>query len=200
MQIGTGRSSFGDVVKFNFTTSPIERSITMNYYKTEKINDSLTAIKSRTGEIMYLAEGRDHAALIDTCVGVGHLKGLVDNLTDRPVTVLLTHGQIDHAMGAPEFEKVYMNEKDREIYRGMCPVEARRGYIRNGIGEKADQIPESEFVPANPDYPFLSLEDGMVFDLGGLHIEAYEFPGHTPGKYGISDPGDADPDSGRRLQ
>lgn len=32
-----------------------------------------------------------------------------------------------------------------------------------------------------PDKQFLPLEDGMTFDLGGIHIEAYALPGHTPG-------------------
>lgn len=45
----------------------------MNYYTTEKINDNLTMIRSLSGELLYLAEDAERAALIDTCVGVGHL-------------------------------------------------------------------------------------------------------------------------------
>ena len=68
----------------------------MNYYTTEKINDNLTMIRSLSGELLYLAEGAERAVLIDTCVGVGHLKAFVDNLTDKPLIVLLTHGHMDH--------------------------------------------------------------------------------------------------------
>jgi len=44
-------------------------------------------------------------------VGVGHLKDLVSGLTDKPLTVLLTHGHVDHANGAPEFDTVLLNEQ-----------------------------------------------------------------------------------------
>lgn len=153
----------------------------MEYFTAVKVNDLLTAIRSRTGEILYLAEGKDRAALIDTCVGVGHLKDFVEKLTDKPITVLLTHGHIDHAMGAPEFQEVYLNAKDLPLYREMCPVEDRKGYVKAGLGDEAGRIADADYVPAVPDYPFRKLEDGMNFDLGDLHIEAYEFPGHTPG-------------------
>lgn len=154
----------------------------MDYYTGEKVTDRITAIKSLTGEIMYLAEGDDKAVLIDTCVGVGHLRQFAEALTDKPVTVLLSHGHIDHAMGAPEFEEVYMNRKDIPLYVSQCMLEERKGYIAAGIGEKAmSGIGEGDYVPSSPGQRFQALEDGMKFDLGGLHIAAYEFPGHTKG-------------------
>ncbi|MFJ5760653.1 MBL fold metallo-hydrolase [Neobacillus sp. NPDC093182] len=57
-----------------------------------------------TGELMYLVEGTVRAALIDTGTGVGDLKAYIDNLTDKPYFVMLTHGHVDHAMGAPAFD------------------------------------------------------------------------------------------------
>lgn len=36
--------------------------------------------------------------------------------TDKPVIVLVTHGHVDHAMGAAEFENVYMSHEDDYIY------------------------------------------------------------------------------------
>ena len=35
----------------------------MEYYSTEKINDHLTVIRSLTGELLYLAEGQEKAAI-----------------------------------------------------------------------------------------------------------------------------------------
>ena len=49
------------------------------YYKAEKVTDFITAIRSLTGEILYLIEGKNKAALIDTCLGVGHLKDFVES-------------------------------------------------------------------------------------------------------------------------
>lgn len=154
----------------------------MNFYTSEKVTDHITAIRSLSGEIMYLIEGGEKAVLIDTCVGVGHLRQIVEKLTDKPVTVLISHGHIDHAMGAPEFDRVYMNRKDIPLYQSQCAVEERKGYVAAGIGpEAAAGILTEEYVAARPEYPFEELKDGMVFNLGGLHIESYEFVGHTKG-------------------
>ncbi|MDO4286040.1 MAG: MBL fold metallo-hydrolase [Eubacteriales bacterium] len=153
----------------------------MNFYRSEKVTGTVTAIYSLTGEILYLVEGEKEAVLIDTCIGIGHLRDFVEWLTAKPLRVLLTHGHVDHAMGAPEFERVYLNLRDRELYQRQSSLEERRGYLRAGLGEAADQWKESDFVPQERDKEFLPLSDGMVFALGGVTIEAYEMPGHTKG-------------------
>jgi glyoxylase-like metal-dependent hydrolase (beta-lactamase superfamily II) len=153
----------------------------MKYYTNEKITEHVTAIRSISGEIMYLIEGNEKAVLLDTCLGVGHLHEFVTALTEKPITVLLSHGHLDHAMGAPEFEEVYMNPADIPLYQSQCSLEARKGYIAGNIGDKIGEIKEDEYVIPTPDYPFQELKEGMVFDLGDIHIEVYGLPGHTKG-------------------
>ena len=92
----------------------------MQFYEYEAINDSMTVIRSMTGELLYLIEGTKKAVLIDTCAGVGHLRDVVEGLTDKPLAVLLTHGHVDHAPGAAEFDEVYMNRKDLDLYKKHC--------------------------------------------------------------------------------
>lgn len=70
-----------------------------NYYQVEKVNQHVLAIKSLGGEFVYLILGKKRALLIDTCVGIGHLRQFVESLTDLPITVALSHGHVDHAMG-----------------------------------------------------------------------------------------------------
>ena len=80
---------------------------------------------------------------------------------------------IDHALGAPEFERVYMNHKDIGLYQAQCPLPERKGYMQMGLApEVFAGIEEKDFVPPTPDYQFLPLEDGMIFDLGDVTIEA----------------------------
>lgn len=153
----------------------------MDYFSAERINDRLTVIRSKSGELLYLAQGSERAVLMDTCIGLGSLKTLVERLTEKPVTVLVSHGHIDHAMGAPEFDLAYMNQEDISLYQSQCSVAQRRGYAGAGLGAAAGQIPEEEFIASAPDYAFADLRDGMCFDLGGLHVDAYAFPGHTRG-------------------
>ena len=152
----------------------------VEFYRSEKIDEHMTAIRSMTGEIMYLVAGEEKAILIDTCLGVGHLRKFVENLTSLPITVLLTHGHVDHALGAPEFDEVYMNPADNEVYEKMSPLEERIGYIKANLGGKLPDFTEEDYVqPAPAD--FKELKDGQIFDLGGRYIEVYALPGHTHG-------------------
>ena len=152
----------------------------IQYYSAEKLNTHMTAIRSLTGEIMYLIEGKEKAVLVDTCLGVGHLRRFVETLTEKPITVILTHGHVDHALGAPEFDEVYMNSADKAIYEAMSPLEERKGYIQANLGGKLPDFAEDDYVqPAPAD--FRELKDGQVFDLGGIHAEVYALPGHTRG-------------------
>ena len=48
---------------------------------------------------MYLLIGNERALLIDSGYGKIDLKGIVARLTDKPVTLMLTHGHLDHASG-----------------------------------------------------------------------------------------------------
>lgn len=153
----------------------------MQYYRPEKINENITVLRSMCGELLYLIEGGEKAILIDTGEGVGHLRRLVESLTDKPVTVLVSHGHVDHAPGAAEYDTVYMNEKDIPIYRRMCTMEERKGYLQACMGPRYPELTEEDFTAPDPDKAFLPLHGGMIFDIGGFHIEVCDFPGHTPG-------------------
>lgn len=153
----------------------------MKFYDCEKINESMTVIRSKTGELLYLIEGTKQAALIDTCVGAGHLRDVVESLTDKPIIVLLTHGHVDHAPGAAEFDEVYLNLQDLDLYKRHCRLEERKGYLQAGMGAEFDTLCETDFVSEEPEKVFHDLQDGEVFDLGGIHVEAIAFPGHTKG-------------------
>ncbi|MCD8300763.1 MAG: MBL fold metallo-hydrolase, partial [Clostridiales bacterium] len=119
------------------------------------------------------------AALLDTGSGIGSLKTCVDRLTDKPVIVLLTHGHVDHAMGTAEFDMVYMNRRDDYIYLPHSDYRFRCAGLSlcdEGVG-----VSEADLIPAADVNTFHNLKEGMAFDLGGVHIEAYACPGHTRG-------------------
>ncbi|WP_164860140.1 MBL fold metallo-hydrolase [Actinomyces wuliandei] len=64
---------------------------------------------------MHLVTGRQRALLVDTGYGVGDLAALVTSLTDLPLTVVLTHGHIDHAFGASGLTDVHMHPADLPV-------------------------------------------------------------------------------------
>lgn len=151
------------------------------FYTAEKITDHMDAVRSRTGEIMYLIRGTERAVLADTCLGVGNIRSVVERMTDLPLTVILTHGHVDHAMGAPLFENVYMNVEDRRVYLAHSALDIRQGYLEAGLGAEPGSFKDAEYVPVRePDF-IQPLKDGDTFDLGGIHVEAYTLAGHTPG-------------------
>lgn len=153
-------------------------------FRIEKVTDEITRIYGFCTELMYLIEGKNKCALIDTGSGFGSLKRVVDRLTDKPVVVLLTHGHTDHAMGASEFDEVYMNHEDDFIYA----KHGDNGFRLSGIemSDIKDIFNEQEdYIPTADVNSFKDLEDGMVFDLGGLTIECISMAGHTKGSMAI---------------
>ena len=148
-------------------------------FRTEKLTGRITRIHAFCGEIMYLVEGADRAALIDTGSGIGDLKKCVDHLTDKPCIVLLTHGHVDHAMGAAQFDPVYMNFRDEHIFRQHATQDFREESLQTLVPPY--QADASDLQPSPDPGSFRDLEEGDRFDLGGITVEVYACPGHTPG-------------------
>ena len=132
-----------------------------------------TRITDRLGVLMYLVEGEERAVLIDSGFGVGDLAGFVKALSDKPVTVLLTHGHLDHAFGAAAFDDVRMSPLD-------APVLRAHQILSEGVLQEA-RAQGRLTVPAPDPQAFGVLSDGEVFNLGDLHVRSLAVPGHTPG-------------------
>lgn len=72
----------------------------------------------------YLLLGRDRALLLDTGLGVGGLRREVEALTDRPVTVTLTHVHWDHIGGCGQFEPPAVHAAEADWLRHFPLPEA----------------------------------------------------------------------------
>ena len=154
----------------------------MVVFHSEKISDRITRIYGvfgDTGEQMYLVEGAERAALIDTGSGVGDLKGHIMSLSKLPVVVLLSHGHVDHGMGTPQFQEIYMSHLDKEIYRAHNSLEMRKSALSSSA--KFTALEEEDFLLEDDPDRFSDLRNGARFDLGGVTVEAVSCAGHTPG-------------------
>lgn len=155
----------------------------MEFFKSKKLNNHLTLITTLTAENLFLIEGRDQAILVDTSEGAGNLKDFVEKLTSKPLTVVLTHGHIDHAMGAAAFDKVYMNPADQGVYERMSDIPQRKEYLAMSVpSDQRAAVANLPMLDADgAEQKFLPLNDGETFDLGGITVQAYSVAGHTPG-------------------
>ena len=148
-------------------------------FKTEKVTARITRIFAFNSELVYLVEGEDRAVLIDTGSGFGSLRECVDKLTDKPVTVLLTHGHTDHALGSAEFDEVYISPLESLSYAIHSEMTFRR---KSGqMWPEFCSLCDDQIVPAMPFEKMKPLHEGDVFDLGGISVEVFDCAGHTPG-------------------
>jgi glyoxylase-like metal-dependent hydrolase (beta-lactamase superfamily II) len=133
--------------------------------------------------ISYLVLGEERAALVDTGNGIGDLKGLVDELTDLPVTVVNTHAHGDHIGQNHAFNEVaiYDTPFSREREREGRSIESMAHFLEEGMVWKP--LPEG-FDPATYNVPPFRvtrwLENGDRIDIGGRRLEVIHTPGHSP--------------------
>ena len=145
---------------------------------------------------MFLLIGSERALLIDCGMGIGDLRGAVEMLTDKPVTVVLSHGHVDHTGNARQFPEVWLHPADQGCHIPEA-LSWRKGDVEHIARRQKDCIgsPYTMFhlypydievdlrEPTEPMPIVRDLTDGMEFDLGGGRIvTAYHCPGHTAGE------------------
>lgn len=152
----------------------------MGYFKSEKVSPSITKITDAAQVFSYLVEGSEKAMLIDSGIGLGNIREYAETLTDKPLSLILTHGHSDHAGGAAWFDKVYLSEADWELVSYHATMDMKYGYVEFMLGEAYKDVKKEDFCPERLE-GFLPLSNGQVFDLGGVTLEAVAVPGHTQG-------------------
>ena len=128
-------------------------------YEIIKINDNTWRIEDNQHVRFFLLTGSNEALLIDSGMDVHNAKELVEELTDLPIKLLVTHADRDHTGSNSEFDTFYMH-----------PSEASNYY--------KTQKSSGDFTP---------IAEGDVLDLGGRPLEIIALPGHTPGSIAVLD-------------
>ena len=113
----------------------------------------------------------DHIWLLnDHDDGTGYLVTGTDK--DLPLMLVNTHGHFDHTYGNLYFDKAYIHPADIGIANAYFKAD---GFVQ--------MMKESGRKPAE----FEPILEGTVIDLGGIELEIYETPGHTPGSIVLLD-------------
>lgn len=144
---------------------------------------------------MFLLTGKTRAVLIDCGYGGIDLPAIIRTVTDLPVTVICTHGHIDHAFGSWMFEDVYLHPDDIEVYKehGSRSMQEKSWARTDMRMLKFYKIPEETFAAqrkravSHEPGSVKMLEDAQRFDLGGRTLQVLHMPGHTKGSVLVYD-------------
>lgn len=151
----------------------------MVHFTEEIITNHISRIHGLGDACMYFIKGSEKGILVDTAYGVGDLKGFIESIYDKPYDVVITHGHADHANGVNQWDKVYMNHIDIDLFKIKTDIGLRRTMLKRTV-PNIDEYPDSDFH-VGFDGEWLELEDNHVFDLGDIHVKAIYAPGHTQG-------------------
>lgn len=146
---------------------------------------------------IFLLIGSEKAMVIDCGMGIGDLRGAIEQITDKPLICVISHGHVDHTGNARQFDEIWIHPKDAD--KPIPQSLERRKFDTERIARRQKGCIGAPFTMFNL-YPYdidtdltdgqdekmpviHDLCDGMQFDLGGGRIvTAYECPGHSPGE------------------
>jgi glyoxylase-like metal-dependent hydrolase (beta-lactamase superfamily II) len=156
-----------------------------DWFEVYQVDDGIYAIyePGQFEEVMsFLIIGDDFALMFDTGLGIGNIRRVVDQLTDRDVVVLNSHTHYDHIGGNHLFDTIYGLDTDYTRQRALgSPPDAVAGFLREGWVWKS--FPE-EFSKADYQSRAFTIDkivgEGDVIDVGGRRLEILHTPGHAP--------------------
>ena len=157
---------------------PLQKDIIVTDLENKIFNISTPPV----GFQQYLVLGENRAMLIDTGIGIGSLKRIVEAVTELPITLVNTHCHPDHAGGNAEFGPALINPADLDVFYQMASREFRVQDVSRmpGGAEWASQLQPTGPEPV-PAY------DGQMIDLGGRKLQIFFTPGHTHGSLCVFD-------------
>ena len=144
---------------------------------------------------MYLLTGSEKALLIDSGFGLLDLKAITSSITDKEVICVCTHGHVDHALGASQFENAYLHSRDFDVYKRHTDPQMITDMGMKGLLMKppVKMLQNSSYVKLvqkladTPYGPLKPLDEVKEFDLGGRVVSWYPVPGHTQGSVAFID-------------
>lgn len=156
------------------------------YFKDHRMAPDIIHIEDPMGVYATLVMGEDRALLFDTAYGIGNLREHVARLTSLPLTVVNSHGHVDHLCGNYHFDQVYIHKEDMALAGEHASVQMRQGLLKEAKakGLLPEGFDEDAYGVKGPG-SLVPVEEGHCFDLGGLTLEVVAVPGHTPGSIGL---------------
>ena len=132
----------------------------------------------------YLVVGSRDVAVIDTGLGGGGLRAVVERLTPNRPVVLQTHLHWDHIGGSGSFPDVRAHRIELTTDRAGWPWEPP-GAEGSDLGAEGPRANEPRVRAHVPDSG--ALQHGDRIDLGARWLDVVHVPGHSPGSVAFLD-------------
>ena len=131
--------------------------------------------------ISYLIVGTEAAILFDTGNGIGDIRAVVDQLTDKPVRIINSQSHFDHIGGNYQFDDILSVSTPFTLARtaGMHSDELS---MEVSAAALCKGLPAGVTEADHRIRPFAitkRITDGDVIDIGGRQLEVLQVPGHT---------------------
>ncbi|GEK30699.1 MBL fold metallo-hydrolase [Kurthia zopfii] len=132
----------------------------------------------------FLLIGDTEAVLIDTGLGLGDLKAVVESITTLPIIVATTHIHTDHIGNHQQFDTHYVHEAEVEWLEKGIPGRAMADIKKDLVRDCTKEIPATFNLDTFELYkgkPARVLKDQDTIDFGGRQLTVLHTPGHSPG-------------------
>ncbi len=132
----------------------------------------------------YLLIGSEKALLIDSGLGIGNIKKVVDELANLPVIVASTHVHWDHIGGHALFETHYVHEKEEKWLTNGIPLPlevVREQVVKEPFSIEPPKTFDIQQYKVFKGMPTKVLVDNDPIDIGNRIIKVLHTPGHSPG-------------------
>ena len=119
--------------------------------------------------------------LFDSGMGIGNMRALVESLTDKPITLVCSHGHFDHVGGAWQFDgahKLCTPDSVAEAAEGFSLPEDDENRSLAAFSIVGTLWFDPKTFRVKP-YKVIPAEEGEVFDLGGRRLRVVASPGHS---------------------
>lgn len=136
-----------------------------------KIMPDTWCITDGWGNFIYLLIGKEKAMLIDTCSCEGNVREVVEEITEKEIMVVNTHGHFDHTGGNACWPEAWMT-KEASVHA----KEPFAGIYKEWFAQKL-----------YPDYKIHFLSGGEEIDLGERKVEVIPIPAHSEGSIALLD-------------
>ncbi|MBO5556333.1 MAG: MBL fold metallo-hydrolase [Oscillospiraceae bacterium] len=165
-----------------------------SWFKAYRVLPSVTAISEPyhfQEVISYLIEGEERALLLDSGMGLGNMKAMVEFLTDKPVTLVNSHSHFDHVGDNWRFPETHLLDLPDYVHA------LERGEVFQPDAE--NRVPEASWYEGEVWFDLktwhtkpckvVPIHDGDCFDLGGRVLRVLSTPGHTKDSIMLADDG-----------